>query len=243
MIETPFVRPICSFAQRITLRLFSDWQVTGAENIPPMGPVILVVNHQSNIDPALLAVSVPRRAWFLAKADIFRGPIAVWFLKSWGGFALNREGVDVRAYRWVLNKLEQGDVVAVFPEGTRNPGGMKKAKSGVVQLALRTQAPLVPVGITGTERLGTWLRVLNPTGRLRVNIGRPFSIPTVEGKPSPELLESLTDMVMRRVAEMLPESYRGVYALAPDRGTGGSAEVAVPTEDPGAPRAKAQQSR
>ena len=213
---TPFVRPVCNFAQRITLGLFADWKVMGRENVPPKGPLIIVANHQGNFDPPVMGVSIPRRTWFLAKVGIFRGPAARWFLGSWGAFPLNREGADVRAYRWILSKLEQGQAVVLFPEGTRNRGGMKKAKAGVVQLALKTQALLLPVGITGTERIGTWARVLNPTGRIRVNIGTVFSIPSIEGKPSAEVLDSMTDMVMRRVAALLPESYQGVYKVKPE---------------------------
>ena len=88
---------------------------------------------------------------------------------------------------------------------------MRKAQIGVTRLALKSQSLILPVGITGKENLGTWLRVLNPTGKLRVNIGPVFSIPSIEGTPSKEVLESLTDMVMQRIAVLLPTNYQGVY--------------------------------
>ena len=216
-----FVYPAGNVVQRMTLRLFADYKVIGEENVPWMGPLIIVANHQSNLDPPLLGASVPRRIWFLAKDSMFRGPLAQWFLRSYGAFPLDREGVDVRAYRWVLNQLERGEAVAVFPEGTRRKGAMQKAHNGVVRLALKAQAPLLPVGITGTERLGTWLRVLNPTGKIRVNIGPVFSLPSIEGRLSTEVLESLTDMIMHRIAALLPDSYQGVYR--PTRGTAAAA--------------------
>ena len=211
-----FIYPVGNFLQRITLRLFADYKVTGRENVPPTGPLIIVANHQSNFDPPLLGASVPRRTWFLAKDTIFRGPLAHWFMRSYGAFPVNRAGGDVRAYRWVLNQLGKGEAVVIFPEGTRNNGALQKAVPGIVRFALKAQAPLLPVGITGTERLGTWLRVFNPTGRLRVNIGPVFSIPSVQGRPSTEDLESLTDMIMYRIADLLPEEYRGVYGAKPD---------------------------
>ena len=210
------IYPVGNVLQRLTLRLFADYKVTGQENVPRQGPLIIVANHQSNLDPPLIGASVPRRVWFLAKQGVFRGPLAHWFLTSYGAFPLDREAADVRAYRWALNKLAQGQAIAIYPEGTRSRGAMRRAKPGIIRLALRAQAPLLPVGITGTERIGSWMRVVNPTGKIRVNIGEPFHLPPIEGRPSAEELESLTDMVMRRIAALLPESYQGVYRLAPD---------------------------
>jgi len=218
---TPIVRPICTAAQRLSLRLFADLEVSGGENLPATGPLIIVANHQSNIDPPLLAAVLKRNTWFLAKAGIFKGPIIRWFLTSWGAFPLKRGEGDVRALRWILRKLESGEAVVLFPEGTRNPGAMRRARPGVVQVALRTRAPLVPVGITGTEHLNNVGRVFNPTVKLRVRIGKPFTLPALEGKPKDEELDSLTEMVMRRIAELLPESHRGVYA----RTTSGEAPI------------------
>ena len=208
-------RPVCNLLQRITLRLFADCKVAGLENVPPSGPLIIVANHQSNFDPSLLGATIPRRIWFLAKDTVFKGPIAYWFLRSYGAFPLNRDQADVRAFRWVLEQLKQGEAMVIFPEGTRNRGAIQKAHPGVVRLALKAGAPLLPVGITGTEGLGTWLRAANPTGRIRVNIGPVFSLPSIEGKPSTEVLESLTDVIMQRIAALLPESYQGVYGPAP----------------------------
>ena len=213
MMITPIVRPICTATQRLTLRLFADLEVSGEGNLPTTGPLIVVANHQSNIDPPLLAAVLKRHTWFLAKAGIFKGPIIRWFLGSWGAFPLHRQEGDVRALRWILRKLESGEAVVLFPEGTRNPGAMRKAKPGVAQVAIRTQAPLIPVGITGTEGLNNVTRVFNPTVKLRVRIGEPFTLPAPVGKPTAEQLDSLTEVIMGRIAELLPESHRGVYAL------------------------------
>jgi 1-acyl-sn-glycerol-3-phosphate acyltransferase len=217
-MATPIVFPACNATQKITLSLFADWEVAGKEHVPRTGPLIVVANHQSNIDPPILAASLPRRIWFLAKDSIFGNPVADWFLRSYGAFPLNRSRADIRAYRWVLNQLGQNRAVALFPEGTRGSGAMQKANSGVVRLAMKSGAPLLPVGITGTERLGTVFRVFNPTGRVKVNIGRTFSISPIESKPSVAVLESTTDMIMRRVAALLPEEYQGVYLTRPADG-------------------------
>ena len=122
--------------------------------------------------------------------------------------------MDVGAYRWALDELAHDRVIVLFPEGTRSRGAMKKAKTGVARIALKTQAPILPVGITGTEPLGSVMRVLNPTGELRVNIGTVFTAPDIEGRLDVDILDSITSMIMQRVAVLLPPDQRGVYSLS-----------------------------
>ena len=208
---TDWLYRICIPLQRLTLRLFADWKVNGLENVPPMGALIIIANHQSNFDPPLLSASIPRRVFFLAKSGIFMGHIVTWFLSSYGAFPVNRESADIRAYRWVISQLRAGKPVVLFPEGTRSQDGMKRAKPGIAQIALQSQASILPVGIVGTHRLGTWMRVFNPTGKITVNIGQVFSVPPIEGRPNRELLESISDMIMERVAMQLPDEIKGVY--------------------------------
>ena len=205
---------ICNIVQRTTLRSFSDWKVTGQENVPASGALIIVSNHQSNVDPSVLGACVPRRIRFLAKESIFRVSVASWFLTAYGAFPVNRQGVDVRSYRWSLGWLGSGGALALFPEGTRSKGQLIKANVGVARLAHRTNAPLLPVGIEGTERLGSIFRVFSPTGKIRVNIGEPFSLPRIDGKVSKEDLGIHTDIIMHHIADLLPMSRRGVYAAA-----------------------------
>jgi 1-acyl-sn-glycerol-3-phosphate acyltransferase len=203
----------CNVAESGLLSVFADWKVEGRENVPPVGSVIVVANHISNFDPSLMSTSFPRRIWFLAKKELFKGP-GKWFFPTYGAFPVNRTGSDTAAYRWALDKLAHGQCLMVFPEGTRSPSGdMKKAQPGIVRIAMKSQATIVPIGITGTEKMKSPLRVLYPTGRLRVNIGRPFSLPSIEGKPSGAVLQSMTDMIMNRIAILLPKEYQGEYRI------------------------------
>ena len=209
------VNPVANFLQRMVLMAFAEWRVTGKENVPPHGPLIIVANHQSYFDSTLLSTSIPRRTRFLAKAGLFRWPVISSFFRLYGAYPLTRNTADVGAYRWALRQLGRDRAVVLFPEGTRSPGRMKKAQAGVALLALRSQAPILPVGITGTEKLGSMFRILKPTGAIEVAIGTPLSLPTVEGRPGREVLDSLTDMIMQRIAVQLPPAYRGVYAITP----------------------------
>ncbi len=215
---TPFIYPILNTAQKGVLKLFSDWKVTGRDQVPPMGPLLIVANHQSNVDASLLCASLPRRIHFLAKHTIFQGPGANWFLQSYGAFPLNRFGPDSRAYRWALGQLQSGNALVIFPEGTRSNGSLQRGLPGVVRMAMESQAPLLPVGITGTAHIGSWKRVFYPTGTIRVNVGTVFTLPPVEGRISADVAQSMTDMIMHRIAALLPESYRGVYKLGSGNG-------------------------
>jgi len=197
---------------RGALRLLGDWKVEGVECVPPRGPLLVVGNHQSNIDPPLLAASVPRRLYFMAKRGVFHDPVVSFLLRAYGAFPLNRDGGDLRAIQWALRMLSQDGALGVFPEGTRSPGAMRRALPGIAMIALRSQAPILPVGMTGTERIGSIWQVAFPRGEFRVRIGQPFSLPPIEGKVSREQLEAITTMIMERVAALLPESYRGEYS-------------------------------
>ena len=205
--------PTCNFLQNITLKWFAKFEVAGKENVPPVGPLIVVSNHLSNIDPSILAVSVSRRLQFLAKSSLFTGPFISKLLQWYGAYPLNRDRIDVTAFRWTLNQLRQDGVILIFPEGTRSKGAMIKAKPGVARLVQMSDATILPVAITGTEHIGNVLRVVNPTGNIKVNIGSPFSLPKIDGTIDSAILKSMTDMIMERISILLPEKYRGVYEI------------------------------
>jgi len=205
---------ICNVAMRGALRLFSNWKVTGGENVPPEGPLLIVSNHMSNIDPPLVAASVPRRVNFIAKRGIFKPGIR-WFLKAYGAFPLNpdEEGNDIQAMLWMRQLLRQNRAVVIFPESHRNPYvGMQEAAPGIAFLAAKTQTTILPVGLSGTERLGPLWRVMFPTGDLSINIGIPFKLPDIKGKLDHEQLKAMTGHVMGRIADLLPKEYHGVYS-------------------------------
>jgi len=204
---------IAKFFQQCTLRFFSDWVVTGQAHVPPVGSVIIVANHVSEFDPPLLVSSVNRKVKILAKSGIFSGPFQRWFLNKYGAFPVRRGVADRSAYLWVLNQLELENAVVIFPEGTRSLNGMRKGKSGVARIALQSKSPILPIGITGTKNMGKWTRVFYPHGNIEVNIGRVFNLPDIDGNPNHQLLDSMSDIIMQKIADLLPYEYRGYYNM------------------------------
>ncbi len=199
------------------LKAFSQWKVVGRELVPREGPLLVVANHQSNVDPPLLAVSLRRRLFFMAKRGMFKGPVAP-FLKAYGAYPLNRDGHDVAALKWSLRLLGDGGALVIFPEGTRSTRGLIPGLPGVGLLAVRSQAPILPVAITGTGHLGGLWRLLCPTGKITVTIGEPFTLPPVEGKLERSQIEAATETIMLRLASLLPPESRGVYRAGVPQG-------------------------
>ena len=204
----------CVTIQRLQVNILADWNVSGRENIPPGGPLIVASNHLSQCDPSYLTIGVGLKRWirFLAKRELFGNSMAGPLLRWYGAHPLNRSGVDISAYKFAMNLLKTDGTLALFPEGTRSPSGLRKAQTGIVKIALASGAPILPVAITGTERFGNWSRgAFFPTGPIRFKIGKPFSLPSIDGKINNEVAQSLSDSIMERISMLLPDAYQGVY--------------------------------
>ena len=203
---------------RFCFRTFGRLEVAGVECVPQYGPLIVVCNHLSSNDPPLLVAAIPRPLFFIGKQELFGNPMSRKLMRAFHVSPFNRSSAGIDAMRTLMQNLERDRAVVIFPEGTRSPDHtMKKGMLGVVYLALKSQAPILPVAVTGTHTFPLW-RIPFPFRRIKASIGPPFTLPVIEGKPSRAVMSSLLDMVMGRVADQLPPEFRGVYGGKTVRG-------------------------
>ncbi|PKB80248.1 MAG: hypothetical protein BZY88_09155 [SAR202 cluster bacterium Io17-Chloro-G9] len=198
---------------QICFNAFGRLEVIGKDSVPPYGPLLVVANHLSFNDPPVLVCSIPRTLSFIGKKELFGNPIGNFLMRNFNVHPYDRSGLGVDSIRLALRLLDQDRMVMIFPEGHRSPDHtLKEGMPGAAYIALKSQAPVLPIGITGTERISPW-RMPVPLTKFRVNIGQPFTLPNVEGTPSKDVLNNMRDMMMSRIAALLPPSYRGVYPL------------------------------
>ncbi len=192
-------------------RAFGRLEIAGAECVPRYGPLIVICNHISSNDPPLLVAAISRPLFFIGKQELFRNPISRFCMQAFNVSPFNRSGAGIDAVRVLMQNLERDRAVVVFPEGHRSPDStLQKGMPGVVYLALKSQAPILPVAVTGTQKFPLW-RIPFPFRQMTASIGPPFTLPVIDGKPSKAVMSSMLDMVMGRIANQLPPELRGVY--------------------------------
>lgn len=198
---------------RFLIRHLTRTEFINSENVPLEGGVIVAINHMSHIDTPVLFAN-PRRPDItaLVTTKYQAKPLIKWFTETAEGIWINRDIADFTAVRRAASVLEKGLALGIAPEGTRSQDAqLQEGKPGTVMLALKSGAPIVPVGITGTEdALKVLLRLRRP--RISVRFGEPFTLPEFEPGHRSEELQKWTVILMQRIAALLPESYRGVYA-------------------------------
>ncbi len=195
---------------RFCFNVFGRLEVTGRENVPPFGPLIVVANHISYNDPPSLAAALPRPLTFLGKEELFVPAPKGWLFRSMRVHPVDRT-FGASALRTALALLAQDRAVVIFPEGRRSPTGkLIEGMAGAAYLAIRSQAPVLPIGITGTEKF-PHQRMPFPFCRFQVNIGAPFTPPVLAGGPTRVAATAVLEMIMQRIAFQLPPEYRGIY--------------------------------
>lgn len=192
----------------------ADVECVGFENFPAAGPYIFASNHISNMDVVYAGLYAPRSLYFMAKVELYKNPIFGWAIRMCGSFPVYRGESDAWALRQAGRVLEAGQVLCMFPEGTRSKGKaqLRRGKAGAVKLALDYQVPVVPVAISGTEKFDVkkgW-----KGNKIRIEAGPPFDMTALAGSTTydRETLRRLTQRLMEQIAAMLPPTYRGVYA-------------------------------
>ena len=203
------------------LRLFFPCKVSGTENIPDDGGVILVGNHISVSDSFFAPLHMKRRVTFLAKSEYFtekglKGLFKRWFFTGMGQVPIDRGGASAAhdALMTGVRLLKEGKALGIYPEGTRSPDGrLYKGKTGVARMALESGVPVVPMVMIGTDKV-------NPIGskmwrphRIELIVGRPMDFSRYEGLAGDRFVErSMTDEIMYRIMELSGQEYVDIYA-------------------------------
>ena len=198
---------------RVLLRALTHYEVEGEENLPSAGPLLLVFNHLAWWDAPVAMATLPWRMRAMALKDLQRVPLTGQLLGLSDPIWVDRGRYDRDALRQALAALADGQVLGIAPEGRMSvTGALERGRTGPVFIARKADVPILPVGLTGTEKaLGEWRRLRRP--HIRVTIGRVFRLPDRgEYSTRKEWRQADADFIMERLAELLPPEYRGVYA-------------------------------
>ncbi len=201
------------FIRLCTLIYVKGPRVEGRENVPATGGAILVSNHLNNADPCIIPGALHRREVTMAKKELFKWPVISLLFRLIGAFPVDRQGADIAAIRQAQSVIHDGILLLMFPEGTRSRDRqLHKGFPGTALVAYRTGAPIIPIAITGSEHIPwPWVFLRPFMGpRITIRFGKPFYPPKVD-RITTQAAKDATDDIMRHVAELLPESYRGEY--------------------------------
>lgn len=182
------------------------------DQIPKSGPLILVGNHVNFLEVPLVLSLVDNPCFTgVAKKETWDNPFFKFLFNRWGIIPIDREGIDREAFRLCIQALDEGKLLAIAPEGTRNKTGcLLQGKPGVTAIAARSRAPMMPVVFFGHENIWSNLKRLRRTDFYLV-VGKPFALKLNGEGLSREVRQAVTDEIMYKIAELLPEKYRGYY--------------------------------
>jgi 1-acyl-sn-glycerol-3-phosphate acyltransferase len=167
-------------------------RVIGRENWPQTGGGLICANHQSMFDPPLVGITCKRRMNYLARHTLFPIPILGSVIRFLDAIPIDREGLGLSGIKETLRRLKAGELVLIFPEGTRTPDGeFKPLKPGFISLARRSHVPLIPVGLDGAFQVWPRTSRFPRLGRVAVAIGEPINIEQIAALPDDELLAEL----------------------------------------------------
>jgi 1-acyl-sn-glycerol-3-phosphate acyltransferase len=201
--------------------VYRPW-VQGLENVPEKGGAIFASNHLSFSDHFFLPLKVPRRITFLAKADYFNGPglkglLTAGFFRGVGQIPIERTGgrASEAALRTGLKVLKRGELLGIYPEGTRSPDGrLYRGKTGVARMALEAGVPVIPVAMIDTHKVQRPGKVMPHLHKgVGMVIGKPLDFSRYEGMESDRfVLRSITDEIMYELMQLSGQEYVDVYA-------------------------------
>ncbi|MFC2028504.1 lysophospholipid acyltransferase family protein [Chloroflexota bacterium] len=207
-LEKKLVVALLNFGLGIICRI----SIEGLQKIPSKGPLILYGNHTGTIEvPILFVVVQPRVITGLAKVESWDNPVLSWLFDLFGFIPVRRGELDLDAFKRSINWLKDSHIIGISPEGTRNRDGiLLKAHPGIVTLALRSGALLMPVAHWGGEKLRSNIKKFKRT-EFNIKVGEQYRIQIGDTKLDRKVRQQIVDEMMFELADLLPEEYRGVY--------------------------------
>ena len=196
---------------RLIVRLFVRFRIDGLENIPRSGAMLVAANHLSVADPPIIGAYLVRHLRFMAKEELFRNWFFGFAVRQFGAFPVYRGSSSRQALRQAGEVLGSGEALVMFPEGKRSrTGGLQVGQPGAALIAYHNRCAVLPVGICGTESI-RGLKWIPKRPSVSLVIGKAFRLPEAGRSLSREQLEVYTAIIMRKIGELLPDEYRGVY--------------------------------
>lgn len=201
---------ISKFIVGMVLRILYGFRVEGMHHEPASGPLLIVCNHVSDLDPLIVGATLRRRVHFMAKIELFRPPLLRWWITACGAFPVRRGEADRQAIRTARTILEKGGALVMFPEGTRGSHlhDLRPPEPGAALLALRTGAAILPVALVGTDAvLPKGARRLS-RGTIRMRVGPPIRIDGTApvrgaGRADRDRIEAVGQQFMGAIARLL----------------------------------------
>jgi 1-acyl-sn-glycerol-3-phosphate acyltransferase len=207
-----WTRHLSNSVIRVLAKILLKLEVVGLENVPPRGPLILAITHTNFLDPALAGAVMPREVVVMSKIENFRHPFLGIIVRLYGAFPVRRGEMDRQAIRRSLEVLAGGEALLMAPEGTRSGHGrLQKGHDGMTFIALRADAPILPMAITGGEHFWTNLSRLRRTS-IKVVIGQVFRFSAGQKRFGRMVMGKMTEEGMYQLASLLPPDRRGVYS-------------------------------
>lgn len=208
-----FTARLILFTFKRIVRILCRIDESQLNRVPATGPLLLAANHINFLElPVVYTHLMPRPLTGFVKADNWDKPLLRWLFNLWEAIPLHRGEADVTAVRAGLGTLKQGKILAVAPEGTRSGDGrLQKAHPGIVIMALKSGAPILPVAYWGGEKFWSNIKRLRRTD-FYIAVGRPFRLNPGEARVSKQIRQQMADEIMLQITRLLPSEYHGYYA-------------------------------
>jgi len=188
---------IGKFLLRVIFLTTFDFRLYGQGNVPKTGGILIAANHQSFLDPILLGIGFPRTIRFMARQSLFKNPLFGAIIRGVGVFPVSRGRVDRQAIRKAVELLDSGEVILMFPEGTRShDGSLGQIRNGPIMIAARSEVPIVPMVVEGTFCVWPRHRRFPRMGRVRACIGQPITQEEISTLSRAELASVLRERLL-----------------------------------------------